>query len=421
MEPADPKNKVTVGPTALERARNLSQALSEAARMARLSSRSRQFTGGGFQARRGERLMRLAIAVSFLVVVVLPAVAGAVYYGLIAADQYVAEAKFTVASGDVPKVDSVGLLTGIPAASVIQDTQIVTNYIQSRAAVEKLETMLDLRRMYSRPEADFWARFRPDKPIEKLVEYWEDMIKVSIKMPSGIVEFQVRAFTPEDSYKVANAVLDISEALINDINNRMYSDAVSNAEEQLQRASVRLTHARIALEKARDEGGILDVSKAADAVNTLIADMKSTLLSLQQEYATQRRSVDDSAPQMRALKARIESTSAQIEDLQSKLTSSQRAASGEPTLAVAMTKFSELDLERQIAERIYSAAASSLEIAKLTSERKTMYINAFVRPLVPHDARYPRRALFIFLIFGGGLVVWGIGCGLATVIRNHMA
>lgn len=420
MKPSDPTDKAA-GTTALERARNLSQALSEAARMARLSSRSRHFAGGGFHARRGERLMRLAIAVSFMAVVVLPTVAAALYYGFIAADQYVAEAKFTVASGEVPKLDSVGLLTGIPAASVIQDTQVVTNYIQSRAAVEKLEATLGLRRMYSRSEADFWARFRPDKPIEKLVEYWEKMIKVSIKMPSGIVEIEVRAFSPDDAYRIANSVLDISEALINDINSRMYSDAVKNAEEQLQRASVRLAQARIALEKARDEGGVLDVSKAADAVNALIADMKSTLLQLQQEYATQRRSVDDSAPQMRALKARIESTNAQIDALQSKLTTSQKGPVGEATLAVAMTKFSELDLERQIAERIYSAAASSLEIAKLTSERKTMYINAFVRPLVPHDALYPRRALFTFLIFAGGLVVWGIGCGLATVVRNHMA
>ncbi len=422
MEPTGNPGKLTAGSTALERARNFSQALSEAARHARLSTRSRRnFTSGGFQARPGERLMRLAITASFVVFVVLPTLIAAIYFGLIASNQYVSEAKFTVSSGDIPSLDTVGALTGIPSASVIQDTQIVTNYILSRAAVERLEKVVDLRRLYSRPEADWWARFDESDPIEDLVTYWNRVVDINIKMPSGIVEFKVRAFTPADALTIANAVLEISESLVNDINRRMHSDAVSNAELQLQRASARLLQARVELEKARNEGGLLDTSKTAEAMNKLIAETRGALLQLQQEYATQLRSVQPDAPQMRALKARIESISAQVVELQSALTGTQRAAFSEPTLATTMTKFSHLELERKIAERIYSAAASSLELAKLTSEIKTVYINDFVSPLMPQDSLYPRRALFVSLIFGGCMLVWAVGCGLATLVRNHMA
>jgi capsular polysaccharide transport system permease protein len=86
-----------------------------------------------------------------------------------------------------------------------------------------------------------------------------------------------------------------------------------------------------------------------------------------------------------------------------------------------MTKFSELDLERQIAERLYSGAAASLEIARLTAERKMMYINAFVKPVVPQESQFPRRFLYSFLICISSLTLWGICCGLVVLIRNHMA
>jgi capsular polysaccharide transport system permease protein len=419
MEPGD--QRLTKEPTALERARGLSNALSEAARRARFSTRSKRYTGGGFQARRGARIMRLAIVISFYLVVAFPTLIGAVYYGLVASDQYISEARFTVSGGESPKLDTLGALTGLPAAAIIQDTQIVTNYIQSRAAVDGLEKAVSLRELYSRPSIDWWARFRGGDPVEKLVKYWQKMIDISVKMPSGIVELKVHAFAPADANRIVSAVLMLSESMINELNYRMNRDAVRSAEQQLERATTRLTHTRLALEKARDEEGLLDVNKSVEALNGLINETRGSLLQLQQEYASQRQSVQESAPQMRALKARIESTATQIAVLESKLTATKKLPNNEPTLTVMMTKFSELDLERQIAERLYAAATSSLELARLAAERKAMYINPFVTPRIPEDSQYPRPMLFTFLIFVVCLTVWSVGCGIATLVRNHMA
>jgi capsular polysaccharide transport system permease protein len=414
---------VTTGSSsALDRARNLSQALSDAARRARFSIRTRRTYGdGGFRARRGASFMRWAIPVSFCLVVAIPSFSAAIYYNFVASDQYVAEAKFTVSSSESPALDSIGALTGIPAVSVIQDTQIVTNYIQSRAALEKLEALIDIRRLFTRADADWLSRFDSRKPIEKFLRYWRHMIDISIKMPSGIVEVKVRAFAPDDAVRVAQGILDISEALINDMNERMNRDAVSNAEQELNRTSARLTEARISLEKARNDEGFLDASKTADAFNKLITDTRAALLQLQQEYASQRKSVSESAPQMRALKSRIDATASQITELEAKLTAPQLSPESKPTVAASMTKFAELDLERQIAERLYAGAAASLEVARLTSERKAMYINAFVKPVAPQEPQFPRRLLSSFLTLVCSLALWGICYGLMVLVRDHMA
>ncbi|WP_020175998.1 hypothetical protein [Methyloferula stellata] len=408
--------------SALERARVVSQALSDAARRARFSTRSRRaYAGGGFQARRGAAAVRWAIFISFQLIVVIPSVIGAIYYIFIASDQYVAEAQFTVFGSEMPAVDGLGSFTGIPLMAIIQDTQIVTNYIESRAAVEQLEKTIGLRELYSTPDADWFSRFNAQKPIEKLVKYWHNKIDVSIKMPAGIVEIKVRAFKPEDAARIAQAVLSMSETLINVMNDRMNKDAVSNAEEELNRTTARLTLARIALERARNDEGLLDTQKTAESLNKLITDSRSAYLALQQDYTSQLKWVSDSAPQMRALKSRINAMADQIAELESKLTNTRLSSATQPTLATSMTKFAGLDLERQIAERLYAGAATSLELARLAAENKMMYIRISVNPAVPQAPQYPRRLLYSFLIFAGLLAIWGLCCGLAITVRNHMA
>jgi capsular polysaccharide transport system permease protein len=413
---ADPGNA-----SALERARQISQALAEAARRARFSTRSRRtLSSGGFQARRGATLMRILSQTGFVVLVLIPTVVSTVYFGLIASDQYVAEAQFTVTGGNAPPTDALGSAIGLPAMAIVQDTQIVVNYIESRAAVEKLDRILGLRDKYSDTQADFFARFDRSGTIEELVRYWKSMVDASIRMPSGIVVLRVRAFTPDDAVALAEGAVQISETLINELNQRMNDDAVRSAAQELDRASARLKEARIALEIARNERGILDVNRSAEMANRLLTDLRSSLLALQREFSSQRSTINETAPQMRALKSRIATTQSQIDEIEANLTRVRSGTEGQ-TLAQSMSAFAELDLERQIAERLYNGAAAALETARMTAEHKTMYLNAFLRPGRPEKPQYPRRMLHILATSLGGILIWGILRGIAVAIRDHMA
>ncbi len=410
-------------PSALDRARVLSQALADAARLARVSKRSRRsLVGGGFQARRGARVLRLAVVLSFVVMVALPSLSSVIYYMFIAADEYVAEAKFTVAGGKPPTTDTIGSFTGYSGDRDHSGHADRRELHPQPCGTRKLEKTIDIRSLYATPQADPISRFNPSKPIEKFVRYWQHMTDVSISMPAGIVDLKVSAFTPEDATKITSAVLDISEALINEMNDRMNHDAVSNAELELDRSSARLTKALAALEtRAQTTADCSMPRRSAMHCNKLINETRSSLLLLQQEYTSQLKYVTESAPQMRALKSRIDATSGQIAQLESKLTATKLTSSTEPTLATSMTKFAELDLERQVAERLYAGAASSLEIARLVAENKMMYLNTFVKPVLPEEPRYPRRLLFSAAIFAGSLAIWGACCGLAMAVRNYKA
>jgi capsular polysaccharide transport system permease protein len=408
--------------SALDHARLVSEELADAARRARYSSRSRKaLVKGGFQGRRHARLMSLLIQVSFILLVVAPTLSATVYYTLIASDQYVAEARFTVAGGEMPRSDSFGSMSGIPAAAIIQDMQIVVSFLESRTAVEQLDSAVGLKALYTRDDIDPISRFKADAPIEKLVKYWRRMSDASIKMPSGIIEFKARAFSPEDAREIAAAVLRISEQLINDINARMLADTVRGSKIELERAAKRLSEARVSLEKTRNEEGILDAARAGESLSKLLTDARGALISLKEDYAIHSARVSDTAPQMRVLKSRIDATNNEIAELEAKMTTVSFIGPEGRTLSSSMTKFAELDLEHRIAEKLYAGAAASLELAQLSAERKLMYINTFVKPVLPEEPQYPRRGLYPALVALGSLAIWGALMGLGSLARNHMA
>lgn len=404
---------------ALEHAKNVSTALKEAARRARFSRRSKRATGAdGFKAGRRARLIRLAMIISFFLTFIIPTLTIATYYIYFASNQYMSEAQFTVAGSMMPSADGMPSLGGIPAIAIIQDTQIVTNYVVSRAALEKLETNVKLRDLYSKPTTDWYARFDPKKSIEKFITYWKGMVSTSIKMPSGIVTLQVRAFSPDDAKLIADALVTDSELLINEMDQRMHNDAVKGAEQQVASASSKLADTRLALENARNNSGILDAIKTADSINGILNGVKSSLLQLQQEYQTQLKVVSSSAPQMRLLKSRIDATAIQINELEAQLT--QKSGSTDPTLSRAVSQFASLDLEHKIAERLYAGALTALEIARLTAQKRMMYLTTFIRPQAPQDSEYPRRTTNTFMAIFICLIVWGIICMILSIIRKRL-
>jgi len=409
---------------ALARVRALSLALNDAARRTRLSARrSRELTAGGFQGRRGSRTARHLIWASFVAVFVVPTLTAAIYYGFAASDQYVAHAEFTVSAGESPLRDGVASFTGLPGAIIVQDTQIVTNFIASREMIDKLEAKVGLRAIYSRPGVDGLSRFNPERPVERLLKYWKKVATTSIKMPGGIVRLDVAAFSAADAKTVADTTLELCEELVNNLNARINRDAVSLAETGFARAAERLSGTLAKQELARNQSGILEAKLTAEATTSLIKKLRGDLLDQTGAYDSALKSMKADSPQMRERKIRIDVMAKQIAALEGELTRAPGAA--EPaqgqTVAAAMVKFDELKSEEKADLQIYENAAEALEHARVAAEFKIVYFKVFVRPSLPEEPEYPRRKTDILLVAVSSLAGWGVLMALASVVRNNMA
>lgn len=426
---ADNRAVVQAGPaandrpsTALAKSGHVRDALRVVARNLRSSSRRRRsFDTSAFARRRDASLVSILYRVSFVLVFLIPSLSALVYWGFIASPQYVAEARFTVQGGEPVQLDAFSVVTGLPSMTAVQDTQVVTNYIESPSIVRRLQEQLDLRSLYGNTDIDWLSRFDATRPFDKLADYWKTRTDVSIQLPGGIVTMTTRAFSAEDALRIANGVLEAAEALVNELNRRMLEDNIAASRLEVERAAARLAKARVAFEAVRNNTGILDPVQTAISVGTLITTLRGDLLTLQQEYDSQVKTISRDAPQMRAMATRIKVMSEQIRELEAKMTNQLSAAGTEGTLSGSMTKFSELEVEQRIAEQQYISVASALELARVMAERNMVYLKTFLRPALPQEARYPRRALNIFIVFAGSFTIWATLCGFISLARNHMA
>jgi capsular polysaccharide transport system permease protein len=402
------------------RARLISTELQSAARASRLAQTQANRVFGGSGLARGLPLGVLArLPLSFFALALLPAIVIVAYLSVLAAPQYSSEARFTVRLGERSQLDTVASLTGLGSLTQIQDSSVVTDYIQSRALVEELERRIGLRAMFQRDDIDVVSRLWGDT-MEDLVRYWRWHVRAGIEMPSGIIHFEVRAFSPEDARRIAALVVELSENLVNTMSARARRDLVDTAEAEVRRAEARLRAARATLREIRDDEGLIDPRRQAEGINTLIGTLRADRARLEQEISSLTRTLSPQAPQIGILRERLRAANESIATLEATLTDRRGGGAPQRTIARALTRFDEAETERQVAERQYTTAAAALERARVTAERQRTYLATFVTPVPAQESIYPRR--FWYSVGGviAAVLFWAAVMGIGGLLRRRV-
>lgn len=410
------------GPTALEKSRLAAKALSVTARKLRFSTsaRSNLYKVVGLRPPLIEKLFRWGVLGATLLVLLLPNVLAGVYFGLIAADQYQSEARFVVRTS-TPAIgkDQLGKVTGLPSAKIVQDTQIVTNFIHSRAILEALERDFKIKNKFASDKADFLARLEPDETYEEFLKYWNRMVKSSVSASSGIVTVTVNAFSAEDAQTILAGIIGASEQTINQLSDRIWKDVVTTAQTNLDRAQDKLSDVRQRMAVQQNETGVLTVEGSSAMLATLITTLQKEKMELDQSYAVKLESISKNAPQMKVLAREVESKQTQIDDLQRQIAGFQ-TLSGK-NLADVSAKFSSLQFETKLAEEQFAASIRTFEQVQFISKQQLMYLDSFLAPTLPDGALYPKRAFWIGMIALGSVLAWAGSVGLLVLARNKFS
>ena len=142
------------------------------------------------------KLRHLFIVLSFLIFVIIPFSSTTWYLYTKAQDQFTSTVAFTVRSEEMSSaIDILGGLNALGSAGS-SDTDVLYEFVRSRAIVERINENLNLKEIYSRPySVDPWFSFDPAGTIEDLVKYWNDMVKVYYDRNTGMIE--IRLFFPQ--------------------------------------------------------------------------------------------------------------------------------------------------------------------------------------------------------------------------------
>ena len=370
-----------------------------------------------------QRRRRRILAWTLALFVALPTLLATLYFGLIASDQYAVEVRFAVrGSNGTQSGDLLGVFSGIPASSgsTVTDSYIVIDYMQSRELIDKLDSRIGLKKIYTRPDVDYLSRFDASLSAEEFVKYWRKMLKASFDSASQVVAVEVKAFAAEEAKLVAATLLEFSEELINDLSARARTDAVKNAQQEVKRMEDRLKLQRTALRSFRDTEQEFDPTKQAESRYAILAKLEEELTKSRARRSNLQSFMSKDAPNIIVLNNEIAALERQLLLERAKLgKGSEGEVRTRETLGGLVANYEELVVDREFAEKAYVSALSSLDRARVDADRQQRYVAAFVRPTLPQEPLYPKRILAICSVFGIAIVLWSLGVLMVYAIRDH--
>lgn len=354
----------------------------------------------------------------FAAAVVLPTLIAVLYYGVIASGIYVSESRFVIKAPERSQSSSssIGSLlqsTGLGTGQE-QSSEII-GYLRSRDALSDLSEQVDVRGAFASSEADFLSRypqlFEGDS-FESLYKYYGSMVATESDPETGLTILRVKAYTSEEAQEINRGLLDLSEGLVNRLNQRVNTRAISEAEERVELAQQRVRDARIQLGAYRNSSEILDPQQQGIGV----LEVSNALIAQESALRAQLAEIQRNAPghpSIPALRDRIDGIAQQV------ARQTGRAVGTPNGLAAKITEYENLLVEQEFAEQTLTAANAALEQARVEAKQQQYYLERVVEPNSPDDPILPARLRGILAVLFGTLCLYLVGWMLTVGIKEH--
>ena len=328
---------------------------------------------------------------------------------------YVSEAKFAVRSA-TEQAAGFDFASQIfkTASSTTQDAAVVTEYIESPDAFERLDKELAVKAHYSDRRWDVISRLTQNPTLYDKTTFWNFVASPVLDPDSGIVTFTVRAYTPEMAQKITSHVLKQSEALVNAMNERAREDAMKLAGEEVKRAQARLMKSQKALETFRDEHAEIDPKATASGLQTLVMDLEGQRATLKAQISEMAAYMRPDAPALKTLKTRLAAVEKQLSGEKQRL-----AGIGAGAMNNWVSAYEALTIENEFAQKQLVSAMTAMETARVSLLSQSKYVVTIESPTLPDESRYPRTFEFTFCVLLGLLLLFGLGSLIVASIREH--
>ena len=352
----------------------------------------------------------------FVFTVLVPTALAVVYYGLIASDVYISEARFVVRNPQRASQSGLGaLLQGTGFTRSQDDTYSVHDYMRSRDALRELDDKLHVRSAFSSHSVDVINRFPGldwDDSFEALHRYYQKQVNIDYDSVSSITVLRVHAYTAEGAKAINDMLLTMGERLVNNLNDRSRQDLIHVAEQEVEQAESKAKAAALALAAYRADRSVFDPTSQSAMQLQGVARIQEELLATEGQLA-QIRQVAPNNPQIGALASRAAGLRQAIAAETGKVIGSGTSLTGKAPV------YDRLTLDKGFADRQLGSALASLETARSEAQRKQLYLERLVQPNLPDMAVEPRRIRSTFTVLALGLVLWGVLSLVVSSVKEH--
>ena len=354
----------------------------------------------------------------FVLFVVVPVSLASIYYGFVASDVYMSESRFIVRSPGQRSPQSSSLANLIQTTGFSmghEQTNEILDYIRSRNALKDAELDTDLAAKYSSASVDRISRYPllfRRAAFENLYLYYLSMVDARLDNATDVAVLSVKAFSPRDAHDINVKLLELSEELVNRLNDRAHTNGIAEAERRVADAQLQARSARLALGSYRNRAQIIDPSKQATGALSVSNALLSEQTALQAQLNVMRK-VTPRHPALATLQGRINAIASQI------AVQTGRVVGTPSGIASKMGAYENLELDQQLATEKLTASVASLEQLRADAQKQQFYLERVVEPNTPDLGLYPNRLKDILTVAGLAICLYFIGWMLVVGILEH--
>ncbi|MDH4390398.1 MAG: capsular biosynthesis protein [Aquabacterium sp.] len=348
---------------------------------------------------------------------VLPMVLAAVYYGVFAADRYVSESIITVrqAQGGQSNMPGLALLVAGLNTPSREETLYLRQYIHSLQLMKDLDQRLGLRKHFESERRDPLFRLYAGSSQEWLLEYYRSRVEVQFDDTASLLTVRAQGFTPDFAQLLNKAILDECEKFVNAFSQRMAREQMAFAEGELKRAADSLKDTQADLMKFQARNGQLDPQVQASMVGRIEGELQAQMAKAETELRTLRGYLNDDTHPVVALKNQLDAMRLQLAAEQGRAT----RGSDERRINKVALEFQEHAARTTFAKDAYRLALGAVENSRIEASRKLKSLAVIEPPSLPDSALLPRRWYALATLFIVCGLLYGVVRLTLATIREH--
>jgi capsular polysaccharide transport system permease protein len=347
------------------------------------------------------------------VFVILPTIAAAWYFFVIATPMYGTKSEFVIQQAEAQGGGGLGgLFQGTGLATQTDSTQ-VQSYITSREAFLRLDEDHGFTEHFSNPDIDAIQRLDAESTREAAYAVFQDHVQVGYDPTEGFLKMEVIAASPGKSQEFSEALIGYAEEQVDNSTQRVREDQMAGALVNYESATVRRNNALAELTRIQTENEQGAVGAEQATLQQRIANQQIILDEERLNLASMLNNRRPNEAQVSATENQIVLIENQIAQLRSELSSGSIVSN---------------DAQLRQAEENYlfevqnvQAALATMDSARIEANRQVRYLSVSVAPIAPDQATYPKsfeNTLLAFLIFAGVYLMISL---TASILREQVS
>ena len=320
-----------------------------------------------------------------IITVFLPLILLATYFFFVAEDRYISSSTFTLkAESEAGLGVDLGFL-GAPSTSK-QDQMIIKNHILSQDMMEKLISEFTVEGALSNSKYDpLWKISENNNSVDKFKRY-KNIISITYDEESGVSTIKVENFNPSLAKSINEFLLSESINFVNEFSNSLSNAFIDFAEKDLARARENVSKSLTKLNEFQRNNRLLTPETETESVMSQLTNLEMELSQEEINYQDLTGYMQETSPQVKASKRKIETIKSQITKLENQITDKDSIS-----LDDKFREYTEIKGELDFAKEIYETALKTVEASRIKAMQSQKHIMTIASPNLPDSAELPKR------------------------------